>query len=285
VYKTKNGHAFQDGGLNENNPVGLAVKEAPYLWADKPQLDIALSIGTGFSEKSSDKQNLVATGVVRSWLWRCVDSFENKLDSERLWREYHATLNEDERRRHHRLNVELPGVLPFMADTGAIEQMDKQTRYRFQNNPDARSQLRSAAEALLASLFYVTVERGRMTSLPHNKRFVFRAQISCRLERQHQRALLERLQDSNCSFLVHGRVVGIDFLSQISRVEKGELFRQDVQWDGGPRDTFHIYLVFGGDTIQGHQGLDRSTTTANCNTGTAAAKHEISCSPVTRMRT
>jgi hypothetical protein len=284
VYRAKNGHAFQDGGLNQNNPIGLAVKEVPRLWSDNPHVDIALSIGTGSAENTNTEKNVMATGVVHGWLRRCVNSFESKLDSERLWKEYHATLNEDERRCHHRLNVELPGILPFMADTDAIDSMDKQTMRHFHENPDARYQLRSAAEALLASLFYVSAKQNSKPSLPHNNGFVFRAQISCRLDQQYQRALLERLQISSCSFLVHGTVVCIDFVNQISKIDNGELFRQDIQWYGQLHDTFHIYLVFGGDTLQGHQGLE-STTTTNRNTGTAAARHEISCSPVTRMRT
>jgi hypothetical protein len=51
---------------------------------------------------------------VHGWLKRCIDSFESKLDAERLWQEYYATLDEDGRRCHHRLNIKLTDTLPFM---------------------------------------------------------------------------------------------------------------------------------------------------------------------------
>ncbi|RDW72342.1 patatin-like phospholipase family protein [Aspergillus mulundensis] len=281
VYRASNGHAFQDGGMNHNNPVGLAVKEAPSLWTGRPKVDIVLSIGTGSAEGRIAEKNTLSQYAVHGWLKRCIDSFESKLDAERLWQEYHATLDEDGRRRHHRLNIKLSGTLPFMADTRAVDSMDDDTR-RFFHDPGARRQLRSAAEALLASLFYICVESPTKLPLPDGIGFAFRAQIRCRLEQRYQRVLLDRLQSSGCGFLVHGRAVSINFEAHRCKLGKGESFRQDIQWQGQLRETFHICLVFRAEASAEEQPeLDAPTAGG---TTTLALKYEVSGSPHTWAR-
>ncbi|KAL5000028.1 hypothetical protein BDV10DRAFT_183901 [Aspergillus recurvatus] len=279
VYRASNGHAFQDGGMNHNNPVGLAVKEAPSLWTGRPNVDIVLSIGTGSADERIAGKNTVTQYAVHGWLKRCIDSFESKLDAERLWQEYYATLDEDGRRRHHRLNIKLSGTLPFMGDIRATDKMDDETR-RFFHGLDAKLQLRSTAEALLASLFYICVNSPTKLPLQDDAGFAFRAQILCRLEQRYQCALLDRLQSSGCSFLVHGRVVSINFAAHRCKFERGESFRQDIQWQGALSDIFHICLVFRGEASTEEQPeLDASPTTTAGSTTTSAVKYEVSGSP------
>ncbi|KAL4744534.1 hypothetical protein BDW72DRAFT_199493 [Aspergillus terricola var. indicus] len=279
VYRASNGHAFQDGGMNHNNPVGLAVKEAPSLWTGRPNVDIVLSIGTGSADGRIAGKNIVTQYAVHGWLKRCIDSFESKLDAERLWQEYYATLDEDGRRRHHRLNIKLSGTLPFMGDTRAMDKMGDETR-RFFHGLDAQLQLRSTAEALLASLFYICVNSPTKPPLHNDTVFAFRAQILCRLEQRYQCALLDRLQSSGCSFLVHGRVVSINFAAHRCKFERGESFRQDIQWQGALSDMFHICLVFRGKASTEEQPeLDASPTTTAGSTTTPAVKYEVSGSP------
>ncbi|KAL4923153.1 uncharacterized protein BDV17DRAFT_296616 [Aspergillus undulatus] len=141
VYQAADGHAYQDRGLNENSPIGLAVEEAQLLWPGNSQVDVALSIGTGWAGERIAK---------------CIDSWENNLDSERLWQEYRQTLDDEKRARYHCVNATLPDALPFMDDTDAIEKMDHATTFFIDGN--ALRQLQSAAKALLASLFYVSID-------------------------------------------------------------------------------------------------------------------------------
>lgn len=263
--------------MNHNNPVGLAVKEAPSLWTGQPKVDIALSIGTGSAEGRIVEKNYVSQYVVHGWLKRCIDSFESKLDAERLWQEYYATLDEDARRYHRRLNVKLSGTLPSMADTHAVEEIDDETR-RFFQDPNAQLQLRSAAEALLASLFYLHVDYPTKYPRPDDNGVVFRAQILCRLEQRYQCALLNRLRNSGCCFLVHGRVVGINFEDHTDRFEEGNSFRQDIQWQGRLNGAFHICLVFRGDELKDA----KPELTTFGSTTTSAVKYEVSGSPYSR---
>ncbi|KAF3401154.1 hypothetical protein DPV78_005072 [Talaromyces pinophilus] len=121
AYRAKDGRAYQDGGLNENNPIGLAVKGARFLCPQECRVDVALSIGTDWTDERIAEYNSLHAHVVHGWLKRCVDSFKSKLDSERLWQEYRQTLDEEGRTRRHRLNTKLPNTLPFMGDTSAIE--------------------------------------------------------------------------------------------------------------------------------------------------------------------
>ncbi|KAL2857609.1 hypothetical protein BJX68DRAFT_263171 [Aspergillus pseudodeflectus] len=261
--------------------IGLAVTEAPTLWNGTPKVDIALSVGTGSAEDRVVEKEWVSQYVVHGWLKRCIDLFESNLDAERLWRKYHETLDEEAQRRHHRLNVKLTGTLPFMADTGAIERMDKETIAYFRC-PDAELRLRSTAEALLASLFYISVDYPSALPGSDDNRFLFRAQIFCRLEQHHQKALLDRLQAAGCGFLVHGRPVDIGFEDHSSRYNAGETFRQDIQWRGPLRGTFHIHLVFRRDAAMEKEAeLSSPTDSASDSTSTPVAKYDISSSPFT----
>lgn len=267
VYRAKDGRAYQDGGLNENNPIGLAVNEARFLWPQECRVDVALSIGTGWADERIAEYNILHAHVVHGWLKRCIDSFESKLDSERLWLEYRQTLDEEGRTRHHRLNTKLPNPLPFMGDTSAIERMDHITAAYFESGKGLR-QLQKAAEALLASLFYVSIDRS--TRMPNNDRYLFKGRILCRLEQQHQLVLLERLRKSSCRFRVHEGTVEINFVSQESRLTQRESFEQVIQWNGCLRDEFHICLVFNDDLPAEKAGPAIA----------AVAQYEISGSPL-----
>jgi hypothetical protein len=271
--------------MTQNNPVGLAVKEAPSLWNGTRKVDIALSVGTGSAKDRVAEKGWVAQYAVHGWLKRFIDLFESNLDAERLWTKYHETLDVDARRRHHRLNVKLGGTLHFMADTQAIDRMDMETMAYFQW-PDAKVQLRSAARALLASLFYICIDYPSALPGSGDNRFVFRAQILCRLEQRYQDALLNRLQAAGCGFLVHGRPVDIGFEDHLSRYNAGETFRQDIQWNGPLRGTFHIHLVFRRDAVMEEElDLGSSTQRVSDRTTTPVAKYDISGSPFTRVST
>jgi hypothetical protein len=268
VYRPADGHAYQDGGLNENNPIKVAMMEAPSLWHRNSRVDVALSIGTGWADKRIAEYGVLKSHAVHGWLKRCIDCFESKLDSERLWQEYRQTLDEDGRARHHRLNAKLPYTLPFLADTSAVQKMDDTTKAFFEEAENHR-QLQGAAEALLASLFYVSVDGPTESA---DGRYLFTALILCRLERKHQPALMRRLERSNCVFRVHEGAVDIDFVAQESRFMEQESFRQPVQWVGHLREEFHVCLVFGEDTSIPVQQPPDSTTTR-------AVQYDVSGSP------
>ncbi|KAJ5364525.1 uncharacterized protein N7496_010238 [Penicillium cataractarum] len=59
LHQTKNGQTYQDGGLNENNPVALAVREASSLWSDYSTIDIAVSVGTGWTKDEIERSEKV----------------------------------------------------------------------------------------------------------------------------------------------------------------------------------------------------------------------------------
>lgn len=169
-----------------------------------------------------------------------------------------------------------------MADTRAVDRMDDETR-RFFHSPNGQLQLRSTAEASLASLFYIYVDSPTKPLLPEDSGFVFRAQILCRLEQRYQLGLLNRLRSSGCRFLVHGRVVSINFEDHTCKLKEGKSFRQDIQWKGALNDTFHICLAFRGDTLREEQpNLDALPTTTSGDS--PESKYEASGSPFTRVR-
>jgi hypothetical protein len=223
VYKAPNGTTFQDGGLKNNNPISLAVEEARLAWPSSPNIDIAVSVGTGCSAKQAAKGGWM---FWPSWLKRCVDSFESNLDSERLWQEYASKLDTDKKERHHRLNVEFSTPLPSLDAAAEIADLDNVTIEYFENEK-ARSQLQRTAEGLLASLFYLNVQKAIRD--PTGVYFVV-GRVLCRLEQKHQLALMARLRLSGCFFHVKGVIHEINFSTQETAMQAGTAFELPIHY-------------------------------------------------------
>ncbi|KAH8703381.1 hypothetical protein BGW36DRAFT_457672 [Talaromyces proteolyticus] len=227
TYRAPNRQSFQDGGLKHNNPIGLAVKEGKILWPDSSDVDIAVSIGSGYAETRLADGNVVHGYAVHGWLKRCIDVWESSLDSERLWQEYSRSLDPEEKSRHHRLNVKISDTLPFMADVAKIDDMEEQA-IRFYSQPDSKQQLRRAAEASIAALFYIRIDRVFQAG---RDSYNYNGRILCRLEKKHHLRLLKRLQESNCTFLINDKINDMDFSKQENRIQNGDEFQQHFHWN------------------------------------------------------
>ncbi|KEF58406.1 uncharacterized protein A1O9_06332 [Exophiala aquamarina CBS 119918] len=107
MYEAPNGMFFQDGALKHNNPINLAVVEARRAWDSGRDIDIAVSVGSGWSNDRVAKQSFIFSHFSHGWLRRCTDTFENNLDAAKLWTKYFSSLDEDLRQKHHRLDVQL----------------------------------------------------------------------------------------------------------------------------------------------------------------------------------
>lgn len=242
MYKAPNGTTFQDGGLKNNNPISLAVEEARLAWPSSPNIDIAVSVGTGCSVKQAAREEWTLGFIPPSWRKRCVDSFESNLDSERLWQEYASKLETDKKERHHRLNVEFSTPLPPLDAVGKIADLDNMTIEYFENEK-ARSQLQRAAEGLLASLFYLNLQKALRD--PTGVYFVV-GRVLCRLEQKHQLALMARLRLSDCFFHVNGVIHEINFSTQETAMQAGTTFELPIHYTISEQsEMVSVCLAFG----------------------------------------
>lgn len=253
MYRAPNGRLFQDGGLKNNNPIGLAVAEARDAWTDCHDVDIAVSVGTGWSDSRVAYKDAVCSRFSYGWLKRCIDTFENNLDSAKLWSDYKRSLKKELEERHHRLDVKFPGTLPTLDSTNEIEDLDTKTKEYFEHG-EARAQLRQTAEALLSSLFYPVV--GEISKVSEGY-FAVECRILCRLEQRHQTTLLERLKKSGCVFHIHRQTFPIDFKKQRISLENGCPFELNVHWNiSSLADQVHLLLTFGITDLDGQHSQE-----------------------------
>jgi hypothetical protein len=221
--------------LQYNNPIGLAVAEARDAWTDSHDIDIAVSVGTGWS------------------------GIESNFDSAKFWANYEGGLERELAERHHRLDVKFSGTLPALNSTYKIEDLDTKTKEYFEHG-EIRAQLRQIAEALLSSSFYPVV--GEISEVSKGY-FTVECRILCRLEQRYQTALLERLKNSGCIFHIHSQTFPIDFEEQRTSLENGSPFELNVHWNlSSLADEVHLLLTFGNTDPDGQRSQEdpRPTT-------------------------
>jgi hypothetical protein len=273
IYTTPNGHSFQDGGLNENNPIRLAMEEARLAWSDSPAVDIAVSVGSGDAANRIADENAVYALAVRGWLKRCIDNFDKKLDPELQWKEYCSGLDKEQKEHHHRLNVKLSDVLPGICDTSSIEDVDTETISFFKRKEEHR-QLQHVARHAIAVLFYSVQDGCTRVSQGH---FDMKFRILCRLNEKYQPNLMAKLKDSGYYFQVQSTTVNIDFDLQQTRRTEGSSFEQPISWKTtDPSQTIRICLVFGRDVQEGNP--DKVEDSAQ----STKSMYDISGSPFTK---
>jgi hypothetical protein len=214
--------SYQDGGLKHNNPVGLAVREAQLLWPANDHLDVAVTIGTGFSSKSPPPPSFWKRRLP-GFLTRTVSFFMDSLDTEKIWREYEAGLSSNEKWRYHRLNVEMD-ALPELDEVAKIDYLEVYTANYFKIGTEAHSLLKSTANALVASLFYSEFNNvSRVSS--SEKSYEVSGTIFCRLEHKYQLNLMKEIFFSKVpySFSIGGQRIPIS-VDIAKKIREGSLF-------------------------------------------------------------
>ncbi|KAH8805185.1 hypothetical protein F5884DRAFT_859795 [Xylogone sp. PMI_703] len=239
IYTTPNGHSFQDGGVNEKNPVSLAVKETQLAWCDSPSVDMVATIGSGCVDKEASNESGTSS-ILRPWIKKRTADFDKKCNAELQWAQYSDGLSAEQKERNHRLNVTLPGPIPDMWDTSCIENLDLETISFFRREQQFE-ELQHTARHALAVLFYCAVDGSHVS----RDQFVVRFRILCRLDEEYQPKLMARLHISGCYFLVEREAVAIDFQYQQTRLMNGSSFEQPVALEvADPFQSIRIRLVF-----------------------------------------
>ncbi|KAL1629898.1 hypothetical protein SLS56_005168 [Neofusicoccum ribis] len=193
---------FQDGGLQHNNPLGIALCEYRYIWPDKGEPDFALSVGSGtnFNDARAvfEPQSPVQDGTLR----RLFQSFMRNTDGEKAWRDFINTLSENLRHRYHRLNINMEGQEPDIDDVSSMERLRRQAE-KYINSSLI---IKPVRDAMFASMFYFELE-----DIPvyRDGSYLCIGVIFCRMNlcKEARKAFYEDLISSPSYFLIDGQPI------------------------------------------------------------------------------
>ncbi|KAJ5035237.1 acyl transferase/acyl hydrolase/lysophospholipase [Bipolaris maydis] len=191
--------AFQDGGLQHNNPASIAQWEMQFLWPNKPQPDFALSLGTGTSSPTVVSKS----PTISRFYIRLFKSFMRNLDGEDAWKRFLNSISPNVRQRFHRLNIRLAGPEPSLDDTFVIPELKSKVA---QTIDEDRPRISSIFDSMIASIFYFELD-----NLPTlgNTGYDCSGFIFCRLDipPDNLRYLYNRLLTTDSWFLIQGTPV------------------------------------------------------------------------------
>nr|OQO31369.1 hypothetical protein B0A51_03364 [Rachicladosporium sp. CCFEE 5018] len=191
---------FQDGGLQHNNPLNIAMWELKNLWPSRV-LDFALSIGTGVSPASTVAYGTGPYSPVKDrFVARVFRTFMKSMDGERVWREIYNSLAERDKDRYHRLNLPLEGKEPDLYDVESMMDLKRQSIQWLA--PETR--LAATLDSIIASMFYFEVDS---FDLQPDGLFRCVGNVYCRLRlnRSGREYLFTLLKSSSSYFCVNGQ--------------------------------------------------------------------------------
>jgi hypothetical protein len=193
---------YIDGGMERNNPVGIADSERQFIWPTKSQnsRDIILSVGAGYSSDFNGASvNQTSTGLLKAIegigfgdkLARLRAVLKNTTDCQKKWQEFKHSLGPeaDVLNKCHRINVPY-GKGQKLCRLDAIKEMvpTKEEALAFLNGTSSsvsrgaqlktRLKLELIARQLISSLFYFRVTK---LSEYNNHEVLCEGQICCRL--------------------------------------------------------------------------------------------------------
>lgn len=96
------GAQCRDGGLRKVNPVQLAANESRRIWDNTTNVDLLLSIGTGYSEIRPDPPS--TWKLIPDWIQPLFANFMENLNGESMYHEFFENADQSLRTRARRLN-------------------------------------------------------------------------------------------------------------------------------------------------------------------------------------
>ncbi|KAK3672622.1 hypothetical protein LTR78_007434 [Recurvomyces mirabilis] len=219
---------FQDGGLQHNNPLNLALWELRHLWPDRSTPDFALSIGTGYSESLLSRACVGTQSPVRDrFIARLFKTFMKSLDGEKMWKEFHNSLPDYAKQRYHRINIAVEGSEPAIDDIASMHNLKRQALAFLERD----NNLQAALDAMISSLFYFELE-----DVPEQCEtgYVCDGHIYCRLALppNGRRWLFTQLTKTSSFFIILGQPIAC-----VDRTSKNlPSFRRRVRFTIGSLD-------------------------------------------------
>ncbi|TVY85512.1 Calcium-independent phospholipase A2-gamma [Lachnellula suecica] len=249
VFKTKymvGFGKFQDGGLQHNNPMKLALEEIKVLNAMDPSAknaSLKVSLGTGKGASSGPQmhgsnswwKDLWAIRLCRA-LWSSMGGHEENehdlRDQESFRLQRNPTKPHSRRGEYFRFNVEFGGQGPRLDDVSRMKELKALAEESIEHsNP---KQLDHLARCIIAELFYFELE-----SVPRkeNGRYSCSGHVFCRLRAGTPAfdSLLAQLTKASARFTLRTRILP-GAIRDRSSLEKDGNFRKTVRFEVTARE-------------------------------------------------
>lgn len=190
------GAPCRDGGLQENNPVQLAVNEAKKRWGEVTPMDMVLSIGSGQAkEKGKIEEAPSSSWIIPDWVHDLLRNMLDNMNGQKSWDSFYKSSPSGVTARAHRLNLVFSNSQePALDAVDKVNDLAEQARRFIFRSPQRQSPgfaVRSMSEdltsdrlvtialSLRASLFYFHMKQMRYHD--NNRLITFSGEIHCRL--------------------------------------------------------------------------------------------------------
>lgn len=228
----------RDGGLRENNPVGVAVNEAKTIWGQNVAFDVIVSLGCGEAKNPQSQPRQVF--MVPGWLTHLFQTLLRTMNGNSAWEKFSSSVNNELLDRCSRLTVRFQQTRePDLDDVNAIAEMEQlATSYRFHyQQPKGNffpvwgqpsDELEALAHRLMGSLFFFELKSIKQ----HEEVSIVKGWICCRLPpgTECHRRLIKRTSH----FLVTNQKVHVPTLRDDERLWLEVSFHQQDSLDSEP---------------------------------------------------
>lgn len=196
-YKPKTvGAPCRDGGLQENNPVQVAVNEADRRWGEVTPIDMVLSIGSGQASQKGKIQGPPSSWwIIPDWVQDLLKNMLDNMNGQKSWNSFCKNSPRGRKARAHRLNLVFSDSNePELDAVDKVSDLAEQARSFIFRPPQGHSQgfavhptsedktsdrLVTIALSLRASLFYFHMKQVKHHD--NDRLITFSGEIHCRL--------------------------------------------------------------------------------------------------------
>ncbi|KAK6507817.1 hypothetical protein TWF481_006238 [Arthrobotrys musiformis] len=215
------GAYFDDGGLRFNNPAGLAMNESKRIWELPKNLDILLSVGTGFMKSQAP----VSLSSLRNRsLVRIGRYFLASLCGESTWHNVQAVAADHDQYKGklRRVNIELQNNEASIDDPSIMEPLISKTNQILRDS----AQINEIANILASSQFYFELDH----AVRRGGRIQCIGRILSRLGAGSTSLIEFTRKIENSQFFVPGKKIKCAPSSLILNVVRGAAFERHVKF-------------------------------------------------------
>jgi hypothetical protein len=193
--------SYQDGGLNKNNPVRLAIWEAPVIWPAINRPTSVLSLGTGTSRKHGVDVSLFRNFLTDGFLSRGYKLLKSRFDEEDDWGDLWNGIERDERHSYTRMNISVGDEALALDNPEGMDSLGQEVLDQYQAGKDIED---VAIGLLLSRLFFVLDD---MPTLTAQGFYCCRGTIRSRLPGYSLLQVVSALQIGPCFFVLGQEVL------------------------------------------------------------------------------
>lgn len=120
------GAQCRDGGLQAVNPIQLAANESRKIWGNTTNIDLLLSVGTGYSDIRPDPPS--TWNLLPKWMQPLFANFMDNLNGEKIYHEFLRNADESLRACTRRLNIKIRDPRePALDEVGILDSIQSET--------------------------------------------------------------------------------------------------------------------------------------------------------------